>query len=103
MKNTINAKLVAKLNGSYTTYVFQNLEEQESSESRYITVTKCPNWQYYGEINIGDEGFLEYEFVKAGDEYFDLSSNKTECYRYTRNYFMNFIKQTKDNTKEYIF
>lgn len=104
MKETIRAKLVAVQEGPYTNYVFKNLDEQETSKYRYITATKCPNWQYNNKILIGDEGFLEYEYAQAGDSYFDLSSNSIQQYKYTSNYFMNFVKQQiKDNTKEFNF
>ncbi len=43
MKQTIRGKLVAIQDGVYMNYVFQNLDETENSELRYITVTKCPN------------------------------------------------------------
>lgn len=43
MKITVRAKLVAVQEGVYTNYVFQNLEENDNSRYRYITVTKCPN------------------------------------------------------------
>ncbi len=52
---------------------------------------------------IGDVGYLTYEFAEAGTSYFDISSNETKQYNYTANYFMNFIKETKDLEKEYNF
>lgn len=105
MKTTIRAKLVAVQDGSYTNYVFKNLEEDETSKYRYVTTTKCPNWQYNNKIQIGDVGFLEYEFAEAGESYFDLSSNTTQQYKYTACYFMNFIKENNkdDNVKEFNF
>lgn len=87
----------------YTNYVFQNLEMQEISIYRYVTVTKCPNWQFSNKIKIGDIGFLEYEYAEAGEEYFDRTSNSKKQYSYTSNYFMNFIKETRDEQKEYNF
>ena len=104
MKETIRAKLVAVQEGVYTNYVFKNLEEAENSKFRYITATKCPNWQYNNKIYIGDEGFLEYEYAQAGDSYYDLSTDSIQQYKYTSNYFMNFVKEEKrDNTKEFNF
>ena len=104
MKTTVRAKLVAVQDGVYTNYVFQNLEDVENSRYRYITVTKCPNWQYNNKIKVGDIGFLEYEFAEAGTLYFDLSSNSQQQYKYTSTYFINFIKEEiKDNTKEFNF
>ena len=104
MKETIRAKLVAVQDGVYTNYVFKNLEEAENSKFRYITATKCPNWQYTNKIYIGDEGFLEYEYAQAGDSYYDLSTDSIQQYKYTSNYFMNFVKEEKrDNIKEFNF
>lgn len=87
----------------YTKYVFQNLEEPESSMWRYITVTRCPNWKEPNDLRIGDEGFLEYEDVKSGDIYKDKITGEDKFFIYDNIYFMNFIKQIKDNVKEYNF
>ena len=43
MRNTILSKLVAKQDGIYKNYVFQNLDMPENSIFKYITVTICPN------------------------------------------------------------
>lgn len=96
MRTTIRVKLVAAVENLYSTYVFQNLEEKETSLYRYITVTKCPNWMFFETLKIGDIGYLEYEFAKAGGEYFDPSTETIKQYKYTANYFINFIKETKD-------
>lgn len=104
MKTTVRAKLVAVQEGVYTNYVFQNLEEAENSKYRYITVTKCPNWQYNNKIKIGNVGFLEYEFAEEGQTYLDHTTEKIQTYKYTAFYFMNFIKEEKkDNQKEFNF
>lgn len=92
MKKTIRGKLVAVSDGVYTNYVFQNLMVPEDSFERYITVTKCPNWEPI-DIKLHDIGFLEYEFVQAGENYINADSGKTEQYKYTTNYFMKFIKE----------
>ena len=92
MKTTIRGKLVAKLDEQYTTMVFQNLDEPNNSLLRYITVTKLPNWNGITP-NIGDVGFIECEYVNAGDEYFQRSTGNTEIYRYTQCYLLNFIKE----------
>lgn len=103
MRTTIRVKLVAALEDLYSNYVFQNLDEEENSLYRYITVTKCPNWMFSGKLKIGDVGYLEYEFAKAGGEYFDPSSETIKQYKYTANYFINFIKETRDERKEFNF
>lgn len=71
--------------------VFQNLDEPNNSILRYVTVTKLPNWT--GSIpDIGDTGFLECEYVNAGDEYYQRNTGSKEVYKYTQCYFLNFIK-----------
>ena len=101
MKNTIKAKLVARQDGLYSNYVFQNLDEEEQSELRYITVTKCPNWQFFETLNFGDVGFLEYEYAEAGDKYYDKSTDSIQSYKHTALYFINFIKEKENNLKEF--
>lgn len=104
MKETINAKLVAIQDGVYTNYVFKNLDSKDDLNNKYITVTRCPNWQYSDRLFIGDCGFLEYEFVEAGEKYIDAFSGTEEQYKYTANYFINFIKSSEhNNTKEFNF
>ena len=76
MKETIKGQLVAIQNGIYTNYVFKNLDQIENSELRYITITKCPNWQYNDSLNIGDIGFIVYEFAEAGQEYVDNTTGE---------------------------
>lgn len=92
----INAKLVAKKDGLYTIYVFQNLQNNE-----YIMCTKLPNWDF-GDISIGKEGFLTYENAIAGEKYFNPKLQTFEIYNYTKVYFKNFIEDIKHNTEEII-
>lgn len=103
MKRTIKGKVVAIQEGTYTNYVIQNLSELETSELRYLTLTKCPNWQS-DKIEMYDIGFFIYEYAAAGETYIDISSGETKQYKYSANYFMNFIsEQTKDKNEEFNF
>lgn len=91
MRTTFHGKLVAIRDDFYTLYVFQNLDEPNNSLMRYITVTKPPNWS--GRLpEDGDVGFVECEYVDAGDEYYKRDSGNKETYKYTQCYFLNFIK-----------
>jgi len=92
MINTTHAKLVAIKTGIYTIYVFQ----QDNSE--YIMCTKLPNWGVYS-INIGDSGFLTYEYANAGDEYTDRDSGEKRIYKFTNIYFKDFIKDNENTDK----
>lgn len=84
----INAKLLAVREGSYTVYVFQNLDSKS-----YIMCTKLPNWQTPS-IQVGDEGFLKYSEVRAGEKYFHTASQSEVTYNYSNIYFENFIQKS---------
>lgn len=43
MKVTIKAKLLTVEEGIYTRYVFENVNEPDTSLQKYVMVTKCPN------------------------------------------------------------
>ena len=103
MKVTFHGKLVAKLDEQYTTMVFQNLDEPDNSLLKYITVTRLPNWTgVMPELN--DVGFLECEYVNAGDNYYQRNTGNKETYKYTQCYFISFTKQKEENkVKEFKF
>lgn len=103
MRTTFKGKVVAIQPGQYTLYVFKNLDEPENSLLRYFTVTKAPNWCGVNP-EIDDVGFVECEYVNAGDEYFQASTGNRETYNYTVCYFLHFIKeQPKLEVKEFNF
>lgn len=81
-------QLLAVREGSYSVYVFQNVDSKE-----YIMCTRLPNWQTPN-ISIGDKGFLEYECVRAGESYFDVKTGQTTHYQYSNVYFINFVQNT---------
>lgn len=89
MDTTIEAEFICKREGWYSNYVFKNLEDDT-----YIMCTVLPNWEVPPLLS-GDTGFLTYCYVEAGQEYTD-SSLKTRKYRYTKNYFKDFIKNIKE-------
>lgn len=84
----VHVKLLAIRLGVYTQYVFQNLDNKT-----YIMCTRLPNWQV-PEIQVGDIGFLEYQEVKAGEQYFDPVQQQLVHYNYSNVYFINFIQKT---------
>lgn len=88
-------KLLAKREGTYTTYVFQNLDKEE-----YIMCTKLPNWNV-PEVDIGDIGYLQYKEVLAGDVFVN-AEGEVSRYRYPNVYFINFINRSVSNKKEII-
>lgn len=89
---TIYAKLVAKRVGTYTQYVFQNLDEPDNSWDRYILTTRCPNWECPVNMDIGIEGYLTFEPVEAGTQYYSSNTGDYCLYKYSGIYFINFVK-----------
>lgn len=103
MRTTFKVEVVAISDQQYVQYVFKNLDELENSFLRYVTATKCPNWEGYSP-NIGDVGYVQCEYVEAGETYLNRASNETSHYNYTNCYFLNFIKETEQITnKEFKF
>ena len=88
--------------GQYTVYVFKNLDEPNNSLLRYFTVTVPPNWNYT-KPEIGDTGYVECEYVNAGETYYKTSTGTNETYNYTVCYMINFIKKQLINQKEFNF
>lgn len=104
MFHTYKCKLVAIQDGQYMVYVFENLDEESTSERKYITCVRLPNWSYNDTIEIGEEGFLQCEFVTAGKTYYCVKTGEELPYQYSNCYFMNFIKiKEKINVKEFKF
>lgn len=103
MRTTYCGEVVAIQPGQYTVYVFKNLDEPNNSLLRYFTLTKLPNWNCK-DLQIGDIGYVECEYVTAGDTYFQASTGNTETYNYTVCYLINFIeKQEQIKTKDFNF
>lgn len=103
MRVTIKGQLVAIHEELYTSYVFKNLDEADNSFMRYVTLTQCPNWMG-NKPNLGDIGFVECEYVEAGDNYFCRETGTKSQYNYTSCYFISFIKDVEKITnKEFNF
>lgn len=103
MRATYLGEVVAIQPGQYTVYVFKNLDENNNSLFRYFTVTKLPNWNCKN-LQIGDIGYVECDYVNAGDSYYQTSTGETSTYNYTVCYLINFIeKQQTITTKEFNF
>ena len=101
---TIRCKLVALNEGTYTVYVFEDLNKDFTDIHKYIMCTRVPNWNTSDVPEINDIGYLQYQFVNGGDKYFKAVTETMECYKSTAYYFINFIKEKeKINNKEFNF
>ena len=69
-------------------YVFKNLENNS-----YIMCTRLPSWQVPN-VEIGDEGFVKYQSVNAGEKYYDPDTQESGTYKYSNVYFLNFVKKS---------
>ena len=95
IEKVVKATLVAIRQSTYTMYVFK-LDNDE-----YIMCTRLPNWQT-PDISEGDEGFLQYQIVKAGETYYDPDTGETIKYKYSNIYFKNFVLLSEDVNKNSI-
>jgi hypothetical protein len=87
MELVVLARLLAIREGQYTVYVFKNLETNS-----YIMCTRLPNW-HTPNIMIGSEGFLSYNEVTAGEEYYHPVTEVKLVYNYSNVYFINFVQK----------
>jgi hypothetical protein len=99
---TVLAKLLVKETslGGYTTYVFQCLEKEAISYSKYIMCTRYPNWEHRN-LEIGEIGYLDYKEILAGiDKWFD--GEKMVPYQYDGVQFNKFIKKPEETDQKYV-
>ena len=98
---TIKSQLVAKEHDllDYTTYVFKCLESDVPFGHKYCMMTRCPNWNHR-DIDIGEIGYVEYEEVKAGDNWYNPQTKTYVPYNYTNIYFIKFVKEVDSSKKD---
>lgn len=98
---TIKSQLVAKEHDllDYTTYVFKCLESNVPFGHKYCMMTRCPNWNHR-DIDIGEIGYVEYEEVKAGDNWYNPQTKTYTPYNYTNIYFIKFVKEVDSSKKD---
>jgi hypothetical protein len=86
----INAVCVAKQSGIYTKYVFKNIDTEE-----YVMCTLLPNWDI-SDIKTHEKGFLRYQFVKAGEEYYNRKIDEKIKFKFTDLFLISFIKNNNE-------
>ena len=102
--NIVHCKLIAAQNDimGYRIFVFENLEMNPPFGHKYVMVTVYPRWQGYIP-ELGDNGFLTYSCVIAGEEYYDRKTGNTEKYKYTQVFFEKFVKENSDTSNKDIY
>lgn len=84
----------------YITYVFENLEDYMIKQSKYVLVTRFPNWDHR-KIDLGEVGYLNFLEVQAGvDKWFD--GNKMIPYKYSGCHFIKFVEKPDPKDYKYI-
>ena len=101
MRITFHGEVVAINEGIYNVIVFKNLEVENKHYYRFITITIPPNWKHKI-LKRGDKGYVEYEAVYGGDEYFKCSEGIKKQYNYSQYYFIGFVsEQDKSENTEF--
>ena len=93
-KRTIYCKIKAIQAGFYTNIVVEDLTREWTDPYKFITVVRCPNWECPESINIDDVGYLCYQPVREGEQWYNSQTKEFDVYKYTNMYFMNFIRET---------
>ena len=84
------------MTGMYTTYVFQD------DENNYHMCTKLPNWGSEYNLNKVDSGFITMQEFIGGEQYYDRISDSYQTIRFTNVYFKDFIKDSIYEKKEIV-
>lgn len=98
---TLLCELVAKETdvSNYTNYVFKCLDEDYACYTKYLMVTRFPNWNHR-KINIGEIGYLSFFEIIAGEsKWYD--GNNMIPYRYSFIQFIKFISKPEDKNREF--
>lgn len=101
---TIKAELVAKEHDlmGYGTYVFKTIGENCPFGYKYRMITRLPNWQC-SEIEVGEIGYVTYMECQAGiDKWYCPETGEMIPYKYTNIYFVKFVKEQDNSTKDII-
>lgn len=97
---TIYCKVLVIQDGQYIEMVVEDLNRDVTDDLKYVTVVKLPNWNVANTFEVGDIGYLQFQYVEGGvTQWFNKDLKDFEIYNYTNNYFINFFKQ-KDICKQ---
>lgn len=88
MEEIAHVKLLASKMGIYSLFVFQKIDSKD-----LIMCTMLPNWNISA-LQVGEIGFIKYKDIKAGEKYFDPSTETFQTYKYSNTYLTNFVKET---------
>ena len=97
---TIYCKVLLIQDSQYQEIIVEDLNRDYTDDLKYISLVKLPNWNTPNNIEIGDIGYLQFQYVEGGiTKWFNKQTKDFEIYNYTNNYFINFFKK-KDICKQ---
>ena len=97
---TIYCKVLVIQEGQYTEIVVEDLNRNITDDLKYVTIVRLPNWDTANTFEVGDIGYLQFQYVEGGiTQWFNKNLKDFEVYNYSNNYFVNFFKQ-KDICKQ---
>ena len=97
---TIYCKILVIQEGQYTEIVVEDLNREVTDDLKYVSIVKLPNWDVAATFEVGDIGYLQFQYVEGGKtQWFNKDSKDFEIYKYNNNYLINFFKQ-KDICKQ---
>lgn len=88
-KLCVKAKFVATLESKYSVLVFELTEKCDEVFGNNVMCTLLPNWEF--NLEIGQEGYLEFEEVEVGDIWIDNKEFEAHRYNYAGRYYKNFV------------
>lgn len=90
----IYCKILVIQEGLYKEIVVEDLNRDFTDDLKYIAVVKLPNWEPSMTFNVGDIGYLQFQYVEGGvTKWFNKNLEDFKSYKYTNNYFIRFIKK----------
>lgn len=88
MEEVARVELLAIRTAAYSMYVFKDL-----GANTYVMCTMLPNWNIPN-MNVGDVGFLKFQRVMAGEEYYHPGTGNKQVYNYSNIYILNFMQES---------
>lgn len=99
---TVKAKLLSyKLRDGYYILVFENMDDYEDKIEKYFWIVIPPRWKDIV-LEIGEVTMLNYVIAKAGQLYYDSTSDSFLKYKSTINWYRDSIPLNHVGSKKVV-